>query len=193
MTNHKRLKSSERKISKVEDQIRKQKIKLAKLRGKAPLEPVEDYELTLSDGKKTRLSALFGRQKELVLIHNMGTGCPYCTLWADGFNGLVSHLEDQAAFVLESPDRPETQRKFAKRRGWDFRMVSSRGSSFRRDLRYEDREGNPIPGISTFIKDKRGRIFRRAHTRLGPGDNYCVAWDFLDLLSRKSWEPRFSY
>ena len=40
----------------------------------------------------------------------MGRGCSYCTLWADGFNGLRHHFEDRAAFVVVSPDTPEQQK-----------------------------------------------------------------------------------
>ena len=39
----------------------------------------------------------------LLMIHNMGEACRYCTLWADGFNGFLPHLEDalSAAFPRE--------------------------------------------------------------------------------------------
>jgi predicted dithiol-disulfide oxidoreductase (DUF899 family) len=30
-----------------------------------------------------RLSELFAGKADLILIHNMGTTCPNCTLWAD--------------------------------------------------------------------------------------------------------------
>ncbi len=71
-------------------------------------EPVEDYQLVTSQGP-IRLSALFGDKNTLFVIHNMGAGCSYCTLWADGFNGVLPHLESRAAFVVSSPDAPERQ------------------------------------------------------------------------------------
>jgi predicted dithiol-disulfide oxidoreductase (DUF899 family) len=61
-----------------------------------------------------QLSDLFGEHEDLIVIHNMGVSCPYCTLWADGFNGLIRHLEDRAAFVMVSPDPPDIQKEFAK-------------------------------------------------------------------------------
>ena len=55
----------------------------------AEVEPevVQDYVLDGWDGP-VRLSELFGDKRDLILIHNMGKGCPSCTMWADGFNGV---------------------------------------------------------------------------------------------------------
>ena len=55
----------------------------------AAVEPqeVQDYEFTNTEGK-VRLSELFGQHEDLILIHNMGVSCSYCTLWADGYNGI---------------------------------------------------------------------------------------------------------
>ena len=60
----------------------------------------------------------------------MGQGCRYCTLWADGFNGLLSHLESAMAVVLLSKDPPELQRRFANSRGWRFALVSGANSNY---------------------------------------------------------------
>jgi len=66
------------------------------------------------------LAGLFGRKDDLVVIHNMGSSCPYCTLWADGFNGLYDHLANRAAFALSSPDAPAAQKRFAEGpRDWE--------------------------------------------------------------------------
>src|SRR5688500_3885659 len=82
--------------------IQKEKQKLAELRRQAPRKRVENYALKDSVGGDISLSSLFGNKSELILVHNMGLGCPSCTMWADGFNGLVPHLEDRASFVVES-------------------------------------------------------------------------------------------
>jgi Bacterial protein of unknown function (DUF899) len=62
-------------------------------------EEVQDYEFATPQGK-ARLSALFGDKDTLFVIHNMGTTCAHCTMWADGFNGVFEHLRDRAAFVV---------------------------------------------------------------------------------------------
>ena len=87
--------------------------RLAELRRQLPHEPVSDYELQGPDGP-VNLSALFGEKEDLILVHNMGSGCSYCTLWADNFNGVADHLQDRAAFVLVSPDSPAEQQEFAR-------------------------------------------------------------------------------
>src|SRR5271154_6646568 len=85
-------------------------------------EPVRDYRFRTLEGE-VALSDLFGNKQALFVIHNMGKGCSACTLWADGFNGVVQHLENRAAFVVSSPDDPETQQALKAARGWRFRMV----------------------------------------------------------------------
>lgn len=155
-------------------------------------EPVEDYVFETPDAR-VRLSELFGDRDELILIHNMGKSCPYCTLWADGFNGLFDHLDDRADFVVSSPDAPSQQREFAASRGWRFPMVSHRGSSFAEDMGYKGADGWH-PGVSVFIRSDSG-IQRIADAPFGPGDDFCSLWHLLDLLpdGPAGWQPRYRY
>jgi predicted dithiol-disulfide oxidoreductase (DUF899 family) len=166
----------------------------------ANIEPevVGDYEFSTPDGPVT-LPALFGHHDSLIMIHNMGARCRYCTLWADGFNGLVDHLENRAAFVVSSPDSPDAQQKFAQTRGWRFRMVSHQGTSFADDMGYRDNKIDNAddpwrPGVSVFRKTA-DRIVRVSDTYLGPGDAFCVAWHLFDLLPEGSagWAPMYRY
>ena len=75
----------------------------------AAIEPeaVKNYEFRGANGAAVKLSELFGEKDTLFVIHNMGASCRYCTLWADGFNGVFDHLRSRAAFVVSSPDVPE--------------------------------------------------------------------------------------
>jgi predicted dithiol-disulfide oxidoreductase (DUF899 family) len=161
----------------------------------AAIEPeaVDDYTFTNPQGS-VRLSELFGGKQDLFVIHNMGTSCPYCTLWADGYNGVYEHLADRAAFVVSSPDTPEAQQRFAQSRGWKFPMVSHAGTSFAQDMGYRGSKGGWMPGVSVFQR-QRGRIVRVADSSFSPGDDFCAVWHFLDLLPEGSaqWQPRFSY
>jgi predicted dithiol-disulfide oxidoreductase (DUF899 family) len=185
---------AEKKVLKLENEIRKQKEKLGRLRNKVPLQEISDYELKNSKGKSVKLSQLFGKKDELLLIHNMGTDCPYCTMWADGFNGVLNHLKNRAAFVVESPNSPAVQKKFAASRGWKFEMVSSQESEFRTDLGFTSNSGDMAPGVSTF-KKKNGKIYLASQSMFGPGDNYCSVWDLFDLLpsGASDWEAKFKY
>ena len=158
--------------------------------------PVEDYALTTSAGDAVRLSDLFGDKDDLILIHNMGFGCPYCTMWADGFNGIYAYVQTRAAFALASPAAPEAQRKGAQWRGWTFPMVSAQDSTLFRDMGFETDDGAPMPGASIFHRDADGTVTRRMSTPFGPGDRFCSVFSFLDLLpedagGRQVWyEPK---
>ena len=161
----------------------------------AAIEPqeVRDYELESPDGP-VRLSELFGGKRDLIVIHNMGTSCPNCTLWGDGFNGVYRHLESRAAFVVVSPDPPEVQQRFAAERGWRFRMVSHRGTTFAADMGFRSDEGGWLPGISVFRRE-RPRILRVSDARFQPGDDFCTVWHVLDLFPEgvAGWRPQFNY
>jgi predicted dithiol-disulfide oxidoreductase (DUF899 family) len=155
---------------------------------------VKDFTLFTPDGKKTTLSKLFGKHDELIVIQNMGKSCPYCTLWADGFNGFTEHLENRAGFALVSPDKPVELKKFAKSRNWRFKTFSSAGSEFKKYLGFESKEGNVSPGVSTFYREK-GKIYNIANDQLGPGDPYCSLWHLFDLLKNgaDNWSPKYKY
>lgn len=157
-------------------------------------EAVDDYEFITGDGP-VRLSQLFGDKDTLIAIHNMGKSCPACTMWADGYNGLVQHLQSRAAFVVTTPDDAKTQAEFAASRGWHFRMVSHQGSDFAADMGYRNPETQGwLPGISVFQR-KDGRIVRVSDQRLGPGDDFCSVYHFFDMIPEgpAGWRPRFAY
>lgn len=169
--------------------------KITELRKTRPTEPVENYTLHRSTGEEVKLSELFGDKTDLLVIHNMGSGCVYCTLWADGFNGFTSHLENRTSFVVISPDKPEQQRAFATGRGWTFAMASADGTSFVTDMGFEPNPGEHWPGVSAFRKQEDGSIVRVGRDYLGPGDVYCSVWHLFDMLADgvNDWEPQYKY
>ena len=189
------LKAIKEAFEKLEESLNDNKKKLAELRRQLFKIEVSDYTFTAQDGSQVRLSDLFGSSDELLLIHNMGKGCVYCTLWADGFNGVYQHLENRAPFVVVSPDDHETQREFYNSRDWKFRMLSSQGTSFFKDLGFESSRGGPLPGVSTFSKSTDGKIFRVSSAYFGPGDDYCNLWHLFDLLPNgiNDWSPKYKY
>ena len=166
--------------------------KMRALQKEAEPQEVENYRFASADGP-VRLSDLFGNKEHLFVIHNMGKSCPACTMWADGFNGVRPHLENRAAFVLSSPDKPETQRAFSASRGWHFRMVSHQGTSFAADMGYRGEQGW-LPGVSVFRRDG-ARIYRISDTSFSPGDDFCTVYHLFDLLPEGAagWRPNFAY
>jgi predicted dithiol-disulfide oxidoreductase (DUF899 family) len=185
----------EQRITELGNEIIARKREFYELKRQMPRFEVPDYELLTPDGESVRLSDMFGDKNELILIHNMGKKCPYCTMWADGFNGIFHHLESRAAFVVATPDAPEVIREFAAERGWKFRMVSTRPSTLKKDLGFELQDGSYYPGVSTFIKDGNGIIRHVAKAYLGPGDDFCSVWYLFDLLAvtNEDWAPGFTF
>ena len=156
-------------------------------------EEMKDYTFARSAGTTVKLSELFGDKDTLFVVHNMGTSCPSCTLWADGFNGVFEHLRSRAAFVVSSPDAPEKQQAFAAGRGWRFPMVSVAGTTFPQDMGYW-RDGRAMPGVSVF-KRAGDKIVRVSDTSFSPGDDFCGVWHFFELIPEGAagWQPKYSY
>lgn len=182
-------------IGNLEKEIAADKKKLAELKHKLPSRPINDYSFRDWEGNSVPIADLFGNHDELILIHNMGKRCAWCTMWADGFNGLLHHLENRAAFVVVSPDEPDIQKFFARDRGWKFNMVSCGGTTFAKDMNFLDEKGAYWPGVSAFYKDTDGKIYRSAYSYFGPGDDFCSTWHFFDLLKNGAdgWNPQFQY
>ncbi len=183
-------------IQRLQNEITAKREELLQLRRQTEPEPISDYSLLDWEGREVKLSDLFGDKEDLIVVHNMGRRCVYCTMWADGFNGVHHHLSDRAAFVVVSPDEPGIQKKFATGRGWSFRMLSGHGGEFIKDMGYvDDEDGSYWPGISTFWRDPEGKIFRISADVFGPGDPYCGTWHILDLLKHgdNGWEPKYKY
>jgi predicted dithiol-disulfide oxidoreductase (DUF899 family) len=165
---------------------------MQQVRAQVEPEPVQDYEFQTLAGP-VMLSELFGDQDDLFVIHNMGTGCTSCTMWADGFNGVYDHLAARAAFVVSTPNSPSVQKAFAESRGWRFPMVSHQGTTFAADMGYFS-DGGFQPGVSVFRR-RGDQILRVSDAELGPLDDFCVVWHFFSMLPEGAgaWRPKYSY
>jgi len=166
------------------DVIRKKRIELS---SKLADMEVKDYTFRDREGKDVKLSSLFGNRDHLILIHNMGRSCAYCTIWADGFKDTYKEIEKKASFVLVTPDSPEVHKKFAESRNWSFNSYSAEGTDFIYDMGYEKRDNDKKsywPGVSVFEKQSDGKIRRVSKDIFGPGDFYCNVWHFIDLLPK---------
>jgi predicted dithiol-disulfide oxidoreductase (DUF899 family) len=181
------------KLSAYRRQIADLRKKMRALQASIEPEEVPDYAFATPQGI-VRLSTAFGSGPDLIVIHNMGSSCAYCTLWADGFNGIYDHLASRAAFVVSSPDRPDVQQKFAAGRNWRFPMVSHADTTFAADMGYRAIDGGWLPGITTFRKNAT-RILRISDRSCSPGDDFCTLWHLFDLLPEGAgdWTPRFRY
>ena len=165
---------------------------LGDLRSKSkPLE-VKDYKFKTTNGE-TSLSKLFGTRSKLLVIHNMGKDCNYCTLWADGFNGILPHINNAMGVVLTSTDSPKEQVTFAKSRGWNFEMASHKDLPYTKEQTTEGKWSDS-PGASVYEKID-GKIYLKNKCFFDDGDIYCSMWSLLRLAGMKhdEWQPKTKY
>lgn len=179
------IKKAEEQLGELDKEIELLRKKRIELNSKLALKNVTDYTMKDRNGGEKKLSEMFGDKSHLILIHNMGKSCSYCTMWADGFKDSYKEIEKKASFVLVSPDKPEVHKQFAEEHGWDYPTYSANGTEFIFDMGYEIRKDDKTyywPGVSVFEKKDDGSIVRVAKDYFGPGDFYCNIWHFLDLL-----------
>jgi predicted dithiol-disulfide oxidoreductase (DUF899 family) len=179
-------------ISNLEQQIFELTAKLNELRKASTGDEVRNYSFATLNGETTLLD-MFADKDKLLVIHNMGQGCRYCTLWADGFNGFLPHLESVMSVVLVSRDPPEVQRKFANSRDWRFCMASHGGGDYIQEQTVMDGSDN-MPGAVLYERVGEA-IYRKNSGVFGPGDIYCSMWGLLGLagLSDADWTPQYVY
>lgn len=179
-------------ISEIEKQLFELTMKLNELRKTNTGNEVRNYTFTTLDGDVSLLD-LFGEHDRLLVIHNMGQGCRYCTLWADGLNGFLPHLESAMSVVLVSKDAPEAQRRFANSRSWRFRLASHGGGPYIQEQTVMDGDNN-TPGAVVYEREG-DPIMRKNSAVFGPGDLYCSIWNLLGMagLGAADWTPQYHY
>jgi len=116
------------KIAGYRQETAKLRQEMRKIQAAIEPEAVADYVFATAGGP-AKLSELFGGKDTLYIVHNMGVSCPYCTMWADGLNGLYGYMTFRAALVVVSPDAPTEQAATAAR------LALSHGQPRRHQLR----------------------------------------------------------
>lgn len=179
-------------IKKLESEISERTQKIEKLRKKAKPVEVKNYIFQTHTGKTTLLD-LFGTKTKLLMIHNMGQACRWCTSWADAINGVLPHLESEFAVVLTSKDSPETQRVFALSRHWEFFLASHGGTEYIIEQSVTA-GGKNDPGIVCY--ERKGKtIFRKNSSEFGPGDVFNPLFHIVTLggIGMEEFTPEYSY
>ena len=114
-----------------------------------------DYAINSPDGKET-LGDLFGGKSQLIVQHFMlgdgwEAGCPSCSFWADGYEGIDVHLAKRdIAFVTISNAPLDQIDAYRKRMRWSFKWVSSHGTTFNRDYHVSFTEAEKDTGLYNF-------------------------------------------
>ncbi|CAG9621631.1 DUF899 family protein [Sutcliffiella rhizosphaerae] len=170
-----------REIQNLEKEIVERKQRLASLRKNVEPQLVCNYVFSSKTWGKVSLIELFEDKDELIIVHNMGRSCSYCTMWADGLNGLYHHIKRKAAFVVSTPDAVIEQENIAAERGWSFPMISTKETTFKEDMGFA-KDNHSYPGVTVFSKDIEGNIYKHSSSPFGPGDDFCPVWPLFDLL-----------
>jgi predicted dithiol-disulfide oxidoreductase (DUF899 family) len=105
----------------------------------------EEYRFDTDEGTRT-LAELFDGRSQLLVYHFMfgpsyAAGCVTCSSMADGFNGLLPHLQARDVTMLLVSRAPlERLQAYKQRMGWSIPWASSAESDFDSDFGYSVRE-----------------------------------------------------
>jgi predicted dithiol-disulfide oxidoreductase (DUF899 family) len=97
------------------------------------------YQFETDEGSAS-LADLFKGRSQLLVYHFMfgpdyTAGCPSCSSIADGFNGVVAHLENHdVAFSVVSRAPLAKLQAYKRRMGWTLPWASSFGGDFNSDF-----------------------------------------------------------
>jgi predicted dithiol-disulfide oxidoreductase (DUF899 family) len=167
----------------------------------------KEYVFDGRDGEE-RLTDLFAGRSQLVVYHFMfhpddKAGCPHCSLRADGFNGVITHLNQRDVTMVVVSRGPFSKlSEYQKRMGWNFKWVSSGGSDFNFDFQasftpeemeakramynftMRDPKAREREGHSIFYKDERGAVFHTYSCYDRGNDKLNIHYHYLDLVPK---------
>jgi predicted dithiol-disulfide oxidoreductase (DUF899 family) len=200
-----------------EKELTQQREALAEARRRLPWVKVEDdYVFEGPDGRES-LADLFAGRDQLIVYHFMlgpgwEEGCKHCSFWADNYQGAVVHLAARDVTLLAVSRAPLAEiEAYRKRMGWDFKWVSSQGTSFNFDLavsftpeqqasdaanyNFETSHfgGDEAPGLSVFARGDDGAIYHTYSTYARGLDMLNGTYQMLDLVPKGRDEGSLPY
>ena len=104
-----------------------------------------------------RAPASSGETAKLVLTDQP---CPSCTALVDQLNAAIPHFEAAGGrFYVVAKTSIENLAALARDRGWTHvRLLSAAGTSFKRDYKSENEDGEQLPVTTVFKRDSDGTI-----------------------------------
>ena len=157
----------------------------------------------------THFSELFHAGRDTLIVQHLmfppdtDRACPMCSMWADGLNGVVQHVEQRAGLVVVARTQLQNLRAWGRKRGRHrLRLLSSYDNHFNPDFGVELSPERQLPAISVFRCQPDGTVFHcytsegslveRHHRAM---DLYTPVWNLFDLLpeGRGDWMPSHFY
>jgi predicted dithiol-disulfide oxidoreductase (DUF899 family) len=195
------LLAAEKDLTRRSDQV-------AQLRRQLPWVRVDkEYSFEGPDSRQ-RLADLFEGRSQLLVQHFMFTPgdeevCPSCSFMADHTDGMTVHLAHRDVTFVAISRAPFAEiERFRRRMGWQFKWLSSHGTSFNYDFRVsftpeEVAKGalpynygtwphafEEWPGVSVFLKDDAGEVFH-TYSTYGRGVEVMMGtYRLLDLTPK---------
>lgn len=190
-----------------EKEFTKARDAMSATRRELPWVEADNYVFEGPDGPVS-LSDLFNGNSQLIVYHFMygpgwEEGCSGCSFVCDHVDAARQHFEHHdVGFVAVSRALYGDFQAFKKRMGWTFRWVSSNQNTFNYDFgvsfHKEDLEKGPVfynfrmqkltseeqPGLSVFIKEADGSIYRTYSTYERGLDLLVGAYNYLDLTPK---------
>jgi predicted dithiol-disulfide oxidoreductase (DUF899 family) len=127
-------------LLKAEKEFTRRSDELARRRQELPWVRIDkEYRFETDEGSASLVDLFKGRSQLLVYHFMFGpdykAGCPSCSSIADGFNGVVVHLENHdVAFSAVSRAPQAKLQAYRRRMGWTFPWASSLGGDFNPDF-----------------------------------------------------------
>jgi predicted dithiol-disulfide oxidoreductase (DUF899 family) len=200
--------SARRTLLQKEKEFTRQGDELSRQVRELPWEAVtKEYVFEGHNGSET-FPDLFAGRSQLVVYHFMfhpddKAGCPHCSLRADGFNGIIKHLNQRDVTMVVVSRAPFSKlEEFQKRMGWTFKWVSSGGSDFNFDFQasfspeemeakramynfaLRDPKAREREGHSIFYKDESGAVFHTYSCYDRGNDKLNIHYHYLDLVPK---------
>jgi predicted dithiol-disulfide oxidoreductase (DUF899 family) len=133
--------------------------------------------------------------------------CPSCVALLDQLDGMVRHSEPRVNFAVVAKAPAERVLTFGSERGWRrLRLLSSAGTTFKRDYRGETADGSQIPILNVFHRDGDAiRHFWSSELMFAPTDGdqdprhvgtLEPLWNLFDLTREgrpMDWDEQLSY
>ncbi|ATU92528.1 DUF899 domain-containing protein [Phyllobacterium zundukense] len=127
-------------LLKEEKELTRRSDALARRRQELPWVRIDKEYRFETDAGSASLADLFKGRSQLLVYHFMfgpdyAAGCPSCSAIADGFNGIVDHLENHdVAFSAVSRAPLAKLQAYKQRLDWTFPWASSYGGDFNFDF-----------------------------------------------------------
>jgi predicted dithiol-disulfide oxidoreductase (DUF899 family) len=132
--------SAQQELLKSEKELTRRSDELARQRRELPWVRIDkEYSFETGEGKMS-LADLFKGRSQLVVYHFMfgpgyTAGCPVCSATADGFNGVLPHLEARDVTMICISRAPiQKLLDYRQRMGWNFNWASSHKNDFNFDF-----------------------------------------------------------